>query len=699
MWAAKTRAGRGEVRFSGLLRRRCRSTPGMSVDTTRMSGDDRHQEGFGRHQPVDKRIASLSICDNTYASLSLWCRCSLPRIDELLDPLRGATWFSKIDLASSYHQIPIDEADVRKTVFQTRYGHYEFVVMPFGLTNAPATFMRLTNGVFQEYLDEFVIIFIDDILVYSKSSKEHEAIREWPRPRNATEIRSFLGLAGYYRRFVKGFASMAQDMTKLTGKDVPFIWSPEYKESFANLKTMLTSTPVLALPEEGEPYAVYTDASRVGVGCVLMQQGKVIAYASRQLRKHEGNYPTHDLEMAAVVFALKIWRSYLYGGKERDMESLVYEISTLRLCAISLEPLGWEAANQADLLSRVRLAQHLDEVLIKDSKVEGSEYQVSANGTILVHGRVCVSRDENLRREILMFTPSRVDFMVGLPTSRTKDAIWVIVDCLTKSAQSVHLSTAYHPQTDGQSERTIQTLEDLLRMCVLDWGGHWADHLGLVEFSYNISYLASIGMAPFEALYGRPCRTPLCWTQVGEMSLYDEGFVRKTSKKIWVLKLTMKEAQDRQKSYTDKRRRELEFEVGDRVYLKLAMLRGPNRSITENKLSPRSSAQHDLGGEASEGSLEEGQTGSLEEDTDDQGDSMWAAKTRAGRGEVHFSGLLRRRCRSTPGMSVDTTRVSGDDQHQEGFGRHQVKKKCDVESWQGREDDLGTRLVVFYYVA
>ena len=151
----------------------------------------------------------------------------------------------------------------------------------------------------------------------------------------------------------------------------------------------------------------------------------------------------------------------------------------------------------------------------------------------------------------------------------------------------VHMSTAYHPQTDGQSERTIQTLEDLLRMCVLDWGGHWADHLSLVEFAYNNSYQASIGMAPYEALYGRPCRTPLCWTQVGERSIYGASFVQETSEKIRVLKLNMKEAQDRQKSYADQRRKDLEFEVGDKVYLKMAMLRGPNRSILENKLSPR----------------------------------------------------------------------------------------------------------------
>ncbi|CAA7058315.1 unnamed protein product [Microthlaspi erraticum] len=739
---------------------------------------------------VKKKDGSFRLCID-YRGLNrvtVKNRYPLPRIDELLDQLRGATWFSKIDLASGYHQIPIDEADVRKTAFRTRYGHFEFVVMPFGLTNAPAAFMRLMNDVFREYLDVFVIIFIDDILVYSRSQEEHathlrlvleklreqklfaklskcsfwqremgflghivsaegvsvdpakiEAIRDWPRPSSATEIRSFLGLAGYYRRFVKGFATMAQPMTKLTGKDVPFIWSAECEESFSQLKEMLTTTPVLALPEPGKPYMVYTDASGIGLGCVLMQEGRVIAYASRQWQGSERNRPTHDLELGAVIFALKIWRSYLLGetvqvftdhkslqhiftqpmmnarqtrwvefladyqvsinyhpGKanlvadalsrrrydsavERDVESLVGEISTLRLCAISHEPLGLEAVDQADLLSRIRVAQQSDQSLLDATRVTGSEYEVSANGTILVRGRVCVPKDVELRHQILgeahaskfsihpgatkmyhdlkrasgsgwsfaEFTHSEwkwdritMDFVVGLPVSRTFDAIWVIVDRLTKSAHflaikktdgaavlarkfvreivrlhgvpasivsdrdprftsefwrafqaemgtKVHLSTAYHPQTDGQSERTIQTLEDLLRMCVLDWGGHWADHLSLVEFAYNNSFQASIGMAPFEALYGRPCRTPLCWTQVGERSMYGATYVQETTEKVRVVRLNMKEAQDRQKSYADRRRRELEFQVGDRVYLKMAMLRGPNRSIAENKLSPR----------------------------------------------------------------------------------------------------------------
>ncbi|OAO89236.1 hypothetical protein AXX17_ATUG02470 (mitochondrion) [Arabidopsis thaliana] len=288
----------------------------------------------------------------------------LPRIDELLDQLQGASWFSKIDLASGYHQIAIFEADVSKIAFRTLYGHYEFVVMPFGLTNNPAAFMKLMNNIFREFLDKFVIVFIDDILIYSRSRKEHvehlrivlqrlrdhqlfvklskcsfwqkkigflghvisedgvavdpekiTTITHWPRPKNATEIRSFLGLAGYYRKFVEGFASIAKPLTHLTCKDAKFEWTEACEESFGKLKKHLTQTPVLVLPKAGVPYAVYTDASGTGLGCVLMQDGRVIAYASRQLRKLKINYPTHDLELAAVVFALKVWRAYLYGEK------------------------------------------------------------------------------------------------------------------------------------------------------------------------------------------------------------------------------------------------------------------------------------------------------------------------------------------------------------------------------------------------
>ncbi|XP_039056314.1 uncharacterized protein LOC120199222 [Hibiscus syriacus] len=274
-------------------------------------------------------------------------------------------------------------SDVAKTAIRTRYGHYEFLVMPFGLTNAPAAFMDLMNRVFRPYLDQFVVVFIDDILIYSRTEAEHdehlkivlrtlrehrlyaklskcefwlqevsflghiisargvqvdpskiEAIINWKRPKNISEIRSFLGLAGYYRRFVEGFSIIASPLTKLLRKNVPFDWGEAQQESFEKLKVVLTQAPVLIQPQSGKDFTVYSDASHSGLGCVLMQESKVVAYASRQMRPHECNYPTHDLELAAVIFALKIWRHYLYGEKcyiFTDHKSLKYLLTQKEL--------------------------------------------------------------------------------------------------------------------------------------------------------------------------------------------------------------------------------------------------------------------------------------------------------------------------------------------------------------------------------
>ncbi|GJT61742.1 putative reverse transcriptase domain-containing protein, partial [Tanacetum coccineum] len=315
---------------------------------------------------VKKKDGSFRMCIDyrELNKLTVKNRYPLPRIDDLFDQLQGSSVYSKIDLRSGYHQLRVREEDIPKTAFRTRYGHYEFQVMPFGLTNAPAVFMDLMNRVCKPYLDKFVIVFIDDILIYSKSKQEHEehlkiilellkkeelyakfskcefwipkvqflghvidsegihvdpakieSIKDWTSPKSPTEIRQFLGLAGYYRRFIEGFSKIAKPMTKLTQKKVKFDWGDKQETAFQLLKQKLCSAPILALPEGSEDFIAYCDASKKGLGAVLMQREKVISYASRQLKIHEKNYTTHDLELGAVVFALKIWRHYLYGTK------------------------------------------------------------------------------------------------------------------------------------------------------------------------------------------------------------------------------------------------------------------------------------------------------------------------------------------------------------------------------------------------
>ncbi|GKC15183.1 putative nucleotidyltransferase, ribonuclease H [Tanacetum coccineum] len=327
---------------------------------------------------VKKKDGSFRMCIDyrELNKLTVKNRYPLPRIDDLFDQLQGSSVYSKIDLRSGYHQLRVREEDIPITAFRTRYGHYEFQVMPFGLTNAPAVFMDLMNRVCKPYLDKFVIVFIDDILIYSKTKGEHsehlkiildllkkeklyakfskcdfwlesvqflghvinregvhvdpakiEAVKNWPVPKSPTEVRQFMGLAGYYRRFIEGFSLIAKPLTKLTQKNKRFEWGADEDEAFQKLKQDLCTAPILALPEGPDDFVVYCDASLKGYGAVLMQRDKVIAYASRQLKTHEENYTTHDLELGAVVFALRLWRHYLYGTKcvvYTDHKSLQY---------------------------------------------------------------------------------------------------------------------------------------------------------------------------------------------------------------------------------------------------------------------------------------------------------------------------------------------------------------------------------------
>jgi hypothetical protein len=327
---------------------------------------------------VKKKDNSLRLCVDyrPLNAVTIKNKYPLPRIDILFDQLAGAKVFSKIDLRSSYHQIKIKPSDIPKIAFSTRYGLYEYLVMSFGLTNAPAYFMYLMNSVFMPELDKFVVVFIDDILIYSKTEEDHvdhlcvvlqrlrdhhlyakfskcefwldsvkflghtissegilvdppkvQEVMDWKPPTSVHQIRSFLRLAGYYCRFIPDFSKIANPMTELLKTEVKFHWNDKCEEAFHTLRKLLTTAPVLAQPDSTKPFNVYCDASGTGLGCVLMQNNRVIAYASRALRNHEQNYPTHDLELAAVIHALKIWRYHLMGAKcniYTDHKSLKY---------------------------------------------------------------------------------------------------------------------------------------------------------------------------------------------------------------------------------------------------------------------------------------------------------------------------------------------------------------------------------------
>jgi hypothetical protein len=751
---------------------------------------------------VKKKDGTLRLCID-YRQLNkvtIKNKYPLPRIDDLFDQLGGASIFSKIDLRSGYHQVRIKSEDIHKTAFRTRYGHYEFVVVPFGLTNAPATFMCLMNNVLSKFLDKFVLVFIDDILIYSKNKEEHEehlrlvlqvlrehqlyakfskcdffqkqihylghviseegvavdpdkirSIMEWPTPKDVSDIRSFMGLAGYYRRFIKGFSKIGCPITALQKKGAKFTWTQECEERFQSLKHLLTHAPVLKIVDPEADFLVCTDACKEGLGGVLMQEGSVVCYESRKLNEHEANYVTHDLELAAIVHALKMWRHYLLGrkfvlmtdhcglrylfdqpklnarqarwmallsefdfeikhvkGKENKVvDALSRSMKTIHLAAVS--------TCETNVKERVRNAQETDtffqtvtsylEQEPTGIKYEG--YQMIDGGLLTYRNRLYIPDCDDLKRFIMdelhkrpytghpgyqkMITATRkqfywpglkkdianylakciecqqvkaehrhpagllqplpipewkwetisMDFITGLPTStKQNDAIMVVVDKLSKSTHFIPVkstckaidianifmkeifklhgmpkkivsdrdtkftsnfwkslmagletkllfSTAYHPQTDGQTERVNQILEDMLRMHVMHQPKKWEDYLPLVEFAYNNGYQESLKMSPFEVLYGRPCNTPVSWSNPVNIITIGPDMLKEMEQQVIQIKQNLKVAQNRQKSYADRKRTPREFKTGDHVYLRVRPRKSSLRMGACAKLAPR----------------------------------------------------------------------------------------------------------------
>jgi hypothetical protein len=317
---------------------------------------------------VQKKSGELRMCIDyrMLNKVTIRNKYPLPMPDDLFDQLHGAQVFSKIDLRSGYHQIRINGEDVYKTAFRTRYGHFEFRVLPFGLTNAPATFMRLMNDIMRPLLDKCVVVFLDDILVFSRSQEEHqehlrqvlgilrehklyarmskcefgkrsveflghivsaegihtepskiEKVKDWPTPTSIKELHSFLGMASYYRRFIKGHSKITAPLTHLLKKDVPFIWTNTEQQAFDTLKHALVTAPVMCTPRPDLPFTVTTDASDLAVGAVLSQDDgkgeRPVAYTSSTLSAAQRKYATYDKEMFAILEAIRVWRPYLAG--------------------------------------------------------------------------------------------------------------------------------------------------------------------------------------------------------------------------------------------------------------------------------------------------------------------------------------------------------------------------------------------------
>ncbi len=725
----------------------------------------------------------------------------LPRIDELLDRLGKAKVFSKIDLRSGYYQVRIRDEDIPKTAFNTRFGHYEFTVMPFGLTNAPATFNRLMTDLFRKELDDFVLVFFDDILIYSENDKDHEghlrhvleilreaqlyakkskctffvdrvaylgfivskdgispdpakveAVANWPIPRSVSEVRGFLGLAGWCRIFVPKYALITSPLTELTKKEEAFTWSDARDYAFNQVKELLASDPVLKLPDFDKTFEVIVDACGQGIGGILQQDHHPIAYESRQLRVHEKNYPTHDLELLAVIHALKKWRHYLLSQTFElvtDHKSLkwIFTQSDLnmrqRRWVEFLQEFSFEIKfrpgkdNQAaDALSRrvVALAISLvnstfpDEVqqVIKEDEFFGpliQEIEKQSNlkhledytlkeGLLFFKKRLCVP--ESLRIQILqeahesplaahpgyqkMFSSLKqnffwprmkkdsleftkkclicqkvkaerikipgklqpldipqmkwecisMDFITGLPKiAGNFDSIFVVVDKLTKVAHLIptratasaidiaqlfireivrlhgvpariisdrdvkftskfwramfqslgtllNLSTAYHPETDGQTERVNQVIEDMLRSYCSQQPRLWLKFLPLVEFAYNSSHHQSLGMSPFKALYGQDCLVPYRFADPNLPVPAAKQTLEEMDGQLQAIRQSLKRASDRQKSYADLKRTTRNFQPGEKVFLRVKPKRSSLKLGKYRKLAYRYCGPYDV---------------------------------------------------------------------------------------------------------
>lgn len=728
-------------------------------------------------------------------ALTIKSKYPLPIIDELLDELHGAQWFSKLDLRAGYHQIRLTEGDEYKTAFHTHHGHFEFIVMAFGLTGAPATFQAEMNRTLAPLLRKCALVFFDDILIYSASYQDHllhleqvlkllsenqwkvkrskcafgqtsinylghvisatcvatdetkiSAVKEWPVPTDVKQLRSFLGLAGYYRKYVRGYASINKPLTQLLHKHVPFVWTSESQLAFDTLKQALVTAPVLTLPDFSCTFVVETDACEAGIGAVLLQKEHPLAFVSKALGPRNRGLSTYEKEYMAILLAVEQWRFYLQDAEfiiRTDHASLAHltdqRLHTPWQHKVFTKLMGLQykiiykkgSENRvADALSRrphpteeimaISSCQPIWIVTIMDAyqqdqtaidllqrlaivQAPGDHYTLK-NGIIRKDGKIWLPAVEELQNTIIkemhaspmgghsgipvtlrrlkqLFSwtgmansvqkfvqqcvvcqqakPDRsrypgllqpfpvpdaawqvisMDFIEGLPRSGRFNCILFIVDKFSRYAHFIPLahpfsasdvavafmdniyklhsmpekiisdrdrvfnslfwrqlfaltgttlgmSSAYHPETDGQTERVNQCLEGYLRCFAHACPSKWIQWLSLAEFWYNTSFHSALGKSPFEVLYGRTPRqlgiTPDSTCSVPDLEAWLQD--RKLMQEL--LRQHLERIRLRMKHQANKKRSERQFEVGDLVFLKL-------QPYVQSSVAPR--AHHKL---------------------------------------------------------------------------------------------------------
>uniref|UniRef100_A0A2N9G868 Reverse transcriptase domain-containing protein n=1 Tax=Fagus sylvatica TaxID=28930 RepID=A0A2N9G868_FAGSY len=614
----------------------CDPTEDMSIKScSRQKPNLQAKDLIGIHSTRNERLRTLY---KTYWGQGLnkdtiKDKFPIPVVDELLDELQGSKIFSKLDLRSGYHQIRMKETDIEKIAFRTHEGHYEFLVMPFGLTNAPSTFQALMNDVFKPFFRKFVLVFFDDILVYSQNLEEHKnhlkAVLQVLVDHQLFAKRSkcvfAVGEVEYLGHVISGKGEQT-DPKKIAAMDA-FKWNEKAELAFEKLKEALSQSPCLALPDFSKTFVVECDASGYGVGAVLMQEGRPLAFYSQALKGKALFLSTYEKELMALV---------LFDDRSRKRNSSITSTSNKPpawiKAAVSMLSLFHPLPGRLYLGENCTLKQKVL-ALLHDSPLGGHSgylktYQRAKKDwfwkgmkqdikTYVKECDICQRIKSETTRPTGLLQPLPIpprpwysismDFIEGLPKSNKQNVILVIVDRLTKyvhfmelahpytaakelfETQEVELvmSSSYHPQTDGQTEVVNRSLEQYLRAFAGDKPSLWMHWLPLAEFWFNTNYHTSTKMTPFEALYGYEPPTILDYIPgTTKVTAVDE-YLHQQQVILGLLKENLLLAQIRMKSQVEKHRLERSFQVGEWVFLRLQPFRQKSMNRKHGKLAPK----------------------------------------------------------------------------------------------------------------